>query len=125
MKDPAIIDKEFIKNVETANEVYGAVVARLNIDRSDKELVEEIFDALKWQTRAFMVNTVWKYLTEEQSKTLQKNFKEVFEAHPSASTEDTLLEFAQDIPDLMEKIHEGLDAFFEEFIVRFNAYLEV
>lgn len=122
IKNLELIEKDILEASEAADDVYIAVISQLDIDHSDIDFAKEIMNLLRKQTKDFLVYSIWKNLTEEQSKELQSYLKQVFALRPGEDNEDILLEFAHGYPDLMDKVLDGLSDFFRDFIEKFNRY---
>lgn len=117
-------NKEFAQICEDSDNVYMSVISQLNIDHSDEKFVEEIFEMLNRRTRDFLILSVWKHMTEEQSKELQTYLEKMFTERPDEDEDNLILEFAFANRDLVEKVCAGLSDFFEDFIKKFNRYYE-
>ncbi|MEK7673267.1 MAG: hypothetical protein AAB373_05275 [Patescibacteria group bacterium] len=105
---------------DNADNVYGWVMSRLNIDPENEVYYELVLGMLKRQTRDHILFRIWSSLDDGQAKHLREFLNETSITMPFLNTEDAIMEFAQMYPAVMDKLLKSLDVFFESFIAKFN-----
>ncbi len=114
------LQEEIVKVLLGADEVYKSVLSRLNLPADDEIYQELVLSMLKRQTRDHLVFSVWNNLTDEQADHLKDFVNQYAVIEPEKKTDEVILEFAFMYPTLMEKIHQNLSIFFQQFVRRFN-----
>ncbi len=112
--------QEAAKIFQDADNLYEAVVARLNIDPSDELYKALVMGMLKRQTKDHLVFSIWNNLDDELSSRLREFINQSSVTMPWMKHEDAVIEFAMMYPALMEKIFAGMSVFFQGFIKKFN-----
>jgi hypothetical protein len=108
------------KIFQDADNLYEAVVSKLNIDPSDELYKALIMGMLRRQTKDYLIFSIWNNLDDEMSVHLRDFINQTAVTMPWMKHEDTVIEFAMMYPPLMKKIYAGMSAFFQNFIRKFN-----
>lgn len=114
-------DQQKILNIfKDADNLYEAVMAKLNIDHSDQIYTDLVLGMLKRQTKDHLIFSIWNNLDTAQTKHLRDYINQMSVIAPFVSNDDILMEFAMMYPELMERVYAGLSVFFKNFIKKFN-----
>lgn len=108
------------KIFQDADSLYEAVMAKLNIDRSDEVYVALVRGMLKRQTKDHIIFSIWNNIDDKLAVHLREFINQTTITMPWMKHEDSLIEFALMYPALMEKIYAGMSVFFKNFIKKFN-----
>lgn len=118
---PLTTEEQKILNIfKDADNLYEAVMAKLNIDHSDQVYTDLVLGMLKRQTKDHLVFSIWNNLDEAQTKHLRDYINQMSVIAPFVSNDDILMEFAMMYPALMEKVYASLSEFFKGFVKKFN-----
>lgn len=113
-------EQKILNIFKDADNLYEAVMAKLNIDHSDQVYVDLVLGMLKRQTKDHLVFSIWNNLDEAQAKHLRDYINQMSVIAPFVSNDDILMEFAMMYPALMEKVYASLGGFFKGFVKKFN-----
>ena len=112
--------KEALDALLVSEQVYDAVLSRINFKNVDEIYMEMIKNMLKRQTKDHLVFAIWNNIDDEQARHLRDVFRQTNVTAPELGYEDVLIEFALMYPELMEKVNKSLDGFFKRFVENFN-----
>ena len=114
------LKNRILETILGADEVYIAVLRKLDMDPKDEIYQALVLAMLKRQTRDHLVFSVWNNLNDVQALHLKDFIKQYSVIDEDKSVDEIVLEFALMYDELMEKIFKSLSEFFQEFIKRFN-----
>ncbi len=114
------LKNRILETILGADEVYIAVVRKLDMDPKDEIYQALVLAMLKRQTRDHLVFSVWNNLNDVQALHLKDFIKQYSVIDEDKSVDEVVLEFSLMYDELMEKIFKSLSEFFQEFIKRFN-----
>ena len=114
------LKNRILETILGADEVYIAVLRKLDMDPKDEIYQALVLAMLKRQTRDHLVFSVWNNLNDVQALHLKDFIKQYSVIDEDKSVDEIVLEFALMYDELMEKIFKNLSEFFQGFIQRFN-----
>lgn len=115
--------REMFETLIVAEQLYEAVLSKINFGGVDESYRKIVGDMLRKQTRGHLVFAIWNNMDDEQAKHLAELLRQTNITAPGRSYEDILIEFALMYPKLMEKVNKSLAGFFEKFVSTFNRLL--